>query len=104
MSRSSRTLLFTETDQFGNVVDPDSGSVISRVGGQSPNFPPPWVYQTPALFSTRPNLPDKFDAHFPIEPNTVVQPSEEKQTETESIVNVNSSVENSKTTSNKQHR
>ncbi len=61
MSRSSRTLLFTETDEFGNVIDPDNGLIISPVGGQSPNFPPPWVYQTPALFSTRPGLPDEFE-------------------------------------------
>ena len=54
-SRSSRTLLFAETDEFGNVIDPDSGLIISRAGGQSPNFPPPWIHQTPSptLFSLR---------------------------------------------------
>ena len=52
-SRSSRTLLFAETDEFGNVIDPDSGLIISRAGGHSPNFPPPWIHQTPSptLFS-----------------------------------------------------
>ena len=61
MSRGSRALLFTETDEFGNVIDPDSGYIISKAGGQSPNFPPPWVYQTPAfsLFSTRPGPQDE---------------------------------------------
>ena len=47
-SLHSRSLLFTETDDFGNVIDPESGRIISPYGGQSP-FPPfPWVYQTPA--------------------------------------------------------
>ena len=47
---NSRTLLFAETDEFGNVVDPESGKIISPVGGQSPSPPLPWVYQTPAIF------------------------------------------------------
>ncbi len=102
MSRSSRTLLFTETDEFGNVVDPDSGSIISRVGGQSPNFPPPWVYQTPALFSTRPDLPNEYEPHL----RTEILPTAEKQTETaQTLESANRSVDNSETTSSsEQHR
>lgn len=49
-SRHSRTLLFTATDDFGNVIDPETGKIISPVGGQSPSPPLPWVYQTPAIF------------------------------------------------------
>lgn len=45
----SRSLLFTDTDVFGNVVDPESGRVISTAGGQSPTLFPPWVDQTPAF-------------------------------------------------------
>ena len=54
------------------MIDPDSGNIISRAGGRSPNFPPPWVYQTPAfsLFSIRPGTPDKKlnepKAHSPV--------------------------------------
>ena len=48
-SHHSRTLLFAETDEFGNVVDPESGRIISPAGGQSPSPPLPWVYQTPAV-------------------------------------------------------
>ena len=48
-SRPSRTLLFTETDDFGNVIDPETGKIISPIGGQSPSPPLPWVYQTPAI-------------------------------------------------------
>ena len=49
-SHHSRTLLFTATDEFGNVIDPETGRIISPVGGQSPSPPLPWVYQTPAIF------------------------------------------------------
>ena len=49
-SLHSRSLLFTETDEFGNVVDPESGQIISPYGGQSPSPPFPWIYQTPAVF------------------------------------------------------
>lgn len=48
-SRHSRTLLFTATDDFGNVIDPETGKIISPVGGQSPSPLLPWVYQTPAM-------------------------------------------------------
>ena len=48
-AHSSRTLLFAETDEYGNVIDPETGQVISEAGGQSPLPAPPWVYQTPAL-------------------------------------------------------
>ncbi|KAL5481941.1 hypothetical protein EMCRGX_G022217 [Ephydatia muelleri] len=36
----SRTLLFTETDEFGNIIDPETGLIVSEVGGQSPPVPP----------------------------------------------------------------
>ena len=49
-SHHTRTLLFTETDEFGNVIDPETGRIVSPVGGQSPSLPLPWVYQTPAIF------------------------------------------------------
>lgn len=48
-ARKSRTLLFTETDEFGNVVDPNTGKIISVVGGHTPFPLPPWVDQTPAI-------------------------------------------------------
>lgn len=48
-ARKSRSLLFTETDQFGNVVDPDTGMIISVVGGHTPRPLPPWLEQTPAI-------------------------------------------------------
>lgn len=48
-AHSSRTLLFAETDEYGNVIDPETGQVISEAGGQSPLPAPPWVHQTPAL-------------------------------------------------------
>lgn len=53
IAHSSRALLFAETDEFGNVIDPETGRVISEAGGQSPLPPPPWVHQTPAIH----NLP-----------------------------------------------
>ena len=49
-SHHSRALLFTETDDFGNVIDPETGKIISPAGGQSPSLPLPWVFQTPAIF------------------------------------------------------
>lgn len=54
-SRPSRTLLFTETDDFGNVIDPETGKIISPVGGQSPSPPLPWVHQTPAILFNKLN-------------------------------------------------
>ena len=54
-SHHSRTLLFAETDEFGNVIDPESGRIISPVGGQSPSPPLPWVYQTPAVLFPKAN-------------------------------------------------
>lgn len=42
-------MLFTETDEFGNVVDPDTGKIISVVGGHTPRPLPPWLEQTPAI-------------------------------------------------------
>lgn len=50
-SHHSRTLLFAETDEFGNVIDPETGRIISPFGGQSPSPPFPWVYQTPAILN-----------------------------------------------------
>jgi hypothetical protein len=47
----SRTLLFTETDEFGNIIDPDSGVVVSEHGGLTPKPPYPWSLQTPAFLS-----------------------------------------------------
>lgn len=44
----SRTLLFTETDEFGNIIDPETGLIVSEVGGQSPPLPLPWDQRTPA--------------------------------------------------------
>lgn len=48
----SRTLLFTETDEFGNIIDPDSGRIVSQYGGLTPRPPYPWSLQTPAFLST----------------------------------------------------
>lgn len=48
-ARQSRTLLFTATDEFGNVVDPNTGKIISVAGGHTPFPLPPWVDQTPAI-------------------------------------------------------
>lgn len=48
-ARQTRSLLFTETDQFGNVVDPDTGQIISIAGGHTPFPLPPWSDQTPAI-------------------------------------------------------
>lgn len=48
-ARQSRSLLFTETDQFGNVVDPNTGKIISIAGGHTPFPLPPWMDQTPAI-------------------------------------------------------
>lgn len=48
-ARQSRTLLFTATDEFGNVVDPSTGKIISVAGGHTPLPFPPWLDQTPAI-------------------------------------------------------
>lgn len=48
----SRSLLFTETDQFGNIIDPDTGLIVSEYGGLTPKPPYPWSLQTPAFLST----------------------------------------------------
>lgn len=48
-ARQTRALLFTETDQFGNVVDPKTGTIISVAGGRTPFPLPPWLDQTPAI-------------------------------------------------------
>ena len=58
-AHSSRTLLFAETDEYGNVIDPETGQVISEAGGQSPLPAPPWVYQTPALHLLHRHLHDQ---------------------------------------------
>lgn len=46
---SSRSLLEIVADEYGNLVDPATGQVISAAGGQSPMPPPPWKCQTPAI-------------------------------------------------------
>jgi len=51
MSYSSRTLLLTTADEFGNVVDPGTGQVISDTGGQFAVEPPPWKRQSPVAFN-----------------------------------------------------
>ena len=48
-ARQTRNLLFTETDQFGNVVDPTTGKIITVAGGHTPFPLPPWLDQTPAI-------------------------------------------------------
>lgn len=48
-ARQTRHLLFTETDQFGNVVDPNTGKIITVAGGHTPFPLPPWLDQTPAI-------------------------------------------------------
>lgn len=48
----SRTLLFTETDEFGNIIDPETGVIVSEYGGNTPRPPYPWSLQTPAFFYT----------------------------------------------------
>lgn len=48
-ARQTRNLLFTETDQFGNVVDPSTGKIITIAGGHTPFPLPPWLDQTPAI-------------------------------------------------------
>ena len=45
----SRNLLFAETDQFGNVIDPSNNQIITVAGGKSPYPLPPWLSQTPAI-------------------------------------------------------
>lgn len=50
-SYSSRTLLNTATDDFGNIIDPDTGNVISQVGGQFATIPPPWKRQSPIAYN-----------------------------------------------------
>ena len=47
--RYSRVLLEVEADEFGNLVDPETGQVVSPAGSQSPLPLPPWRLQTPAL-------------------------------------------------------
>ena len=47
----SRTLLFTETDEFGNIIDPETGRIVSEHGGLSPTPPYPWSLQTPAFLA-----------------------------------------------------
>ena len=64
-SRHSRTLLFTETDEFGNVIDPENGRIISPVGGQSPYPPFPWIYQTPAVLRDLNRTSKNKDNGFP---------------------------------------
>jgi len=46
---ASRSLLFAETDQFGNVVDPSTKQIITVAGGKSPYPLPPWLSQPPAI-------------------------------------------------------
>jgi len=50
-SYSSRTLLHTATDDFGNVIDPSSGDIISQAGGQFAALPPPWKRQSPIAYN-----------------------------------------------------
>lgn len=48
----SRSLLFTATDEFGNIIDPGSGTIVSGHGGLSPQPPYPWSMQSPAFLDT----------------------------------------------------
>ena len=50
-SYSSRTLLHTATDDFGNIIDPGTGNVISQAGGQFAAVPPPWKRQSPITYN-----------------------------------------------------
>jgi len=50
-SYSSRTLLLTTADEFGNVVDPNTGQVISDTGGRFAAEPPPWKRQSPVAYN-----------------------------------------------------
>lgn len=50
-SYSSRTLLHMATDDFGNIIDPDTGGVISQAGGQFAPAPPPWKRQSPVAYN-----------------------------------------------------
>ena len=47
----SRNLLFAETDEFGNVIDPNTRKIISVAGGQTPYPLPPWLDQTPVILA-----------------------------------------------------
>lgn len=38
-----------ETDEFGNVIDPNTRQIISVAGGHTPLPLPPWLDQTPAI-------------------------------------------------------
>ena len=50
-SYSSRTLLHTATDDFGNIIDPSTGDIISQAGGQFASHPPPWKRQSPVAYN-----------------------------------------------------
>lgn len=67
----SRNLLFAETDEYGNVIDPNSNKIISVAGGRSPLPLPPWTSQTPAVLrwmnkSTDPSTADKQGTNFEV--------------------------------------
>lgn len=46
---TSRNLLFTETDEYGNVIDPNTKNIITVAGGKTPYPLPPWLSQTPVV-------------------------------------------------------
>lgn len=48
---SRRTLLHTATDDFGNIIDPSTGNVISEAGGHFAAIPPPWKRQSPLAYN-----------------------------------------------------
>lgn len=50
-SYSSRTLLNTATDDFGNIIDSNTGNMISQAGGQFAAIPPPWKRQSPVAYN-----------------------------------------------------
>ena len=62
-SYSSRTLLNTATDDFGNIIDPNTGSVISQAGGQFAALPPPWKRQSPVAYNSSQHRNLKSDTH-----------------------------------------
>ena len=44
-------LLHTAADDFGNIIDPNDGNVISHTGGQFAAAPPPWKRQSPVTYN-----------------------------------------------------
>lgn len=61
----SRTLLFTEADEFGNIIDPETGRIVSERGGLTPAPPYPWSLKTPAFLSALTNTHYSTSHHTP---------------------------------------